>query len=104
MRPGARRYAPPIDLRESFGVYLEHKQHRRNTSVPPELRTRASRALVRRADIGVSLFAAGALVLCLLLGLGVGAPAAYVVSAVVLMVGLVLAALAVRGLAAREPM
>lgn len=85
-------------------MYLEHKQHRRTTSVPPELRTRVSRALVRRADIGVALFAVGVLVLCLLLGLGVGAPAAYVVSGVALVVGLVLAAVAVRCLAAREPM
>lgn len=86
-----------------FRSYLALKQARRDATVAPELRTRGARRLVRRADAGLVVFAAGALVLCAALGVGTTAASVYVVAGAVTLAGLVLTAVAIVLLAGREP-
>lgn len=86
-----------------FRTYLELKQQRRDATVAPELRTRGARRLVRRADAGLALFAAGTLALCAALGVGVTSVAPYALAGLVAAVGLALTGVAVVSLAAREP-
>lgn len=86
-----------------FRTYLELKQHRRDATVAPELRTRGARRLVKRADVGMVVFAVGTLALCAALGVGVSSPAVYAMAGVVAAVGLALTGVAVVLLAAREP-
>lgn len=72
----------------ALNAYLDRNQARRNASVAGSLRAPEARPALRRANAGLAAAALVIVAVCVLLGLGVRRPAAYVAAAVVLVAAL----------------
>ncbi len=69
-------------------IWLDAKQARNNDAIPEILRTPQACRLVHVADFALASIGAAALMLCILIGIGIGLRWMYLLASAVLMAGL----------------